>query len=39
MKSYLDERAVALGLNSDSLEYPSPPIVEQLAFLRGREIG
>lgn len=39
MKSYLDERSVALGLDSDSLDYPSLPIVERLTFLRGREIG
>lgn len=39
MKSYLDERAVALGIDSDSLDYPSLPIVERLTFLRGREIG
>ncbi|KAJ9103927.1 hypothetical protein QFC21_002390 [Naganishia friedmannii] len=39
MKSYLTERAIALGLTQDSLEYPSLPIVDELVFLRGREIG
>lgn len=39
MKSYLDERSIALGKDPDSLDYPSLPIVERLTFLRGREIG